>query len=634
MTPASALPFRVLHVGKFFPPYRGGMEAYLADLAAAQRQNGTDAYALVHGTPLPQDPTWLTRVPVQFHLSYAPVALGFASALRRAIRTLKPDVLHLHMPNNAVFWALLMPSARAIPWVVHWQSDVLTDRMPAWLRLLFKVYRPFEQAVLAQADCIVANSPPYAKASRELTAWQHKCTVVPLGLTAPEPAPEPTPAVSDAPLPPPLPWQGGLRLLSIGRMTYYKNFATLIEAVAGQPGLELAVVGDGELMPQLRAQVQRLCPPGQIPNVHLLGAVSDADKQAMLRSCDVFCLASNERTEAYGLVLLEAMMHAKPCVVANLVGSGMPWIVSSSGAGWAHLPPNDAQAWRQFLLTLPGQAVELCRRGQRGQRAYTQRFTAQANAQVLQRVYAAITQAPRVPADAAHPQRHTTLIVIPAKDEAATLPTVLADLKAHGWPHVLVVDDLSSDGTGDLARHGGALVARPMLPLGAWGGMQLGIRWAYAHGYARVITMDADGQHEVDELPHLLHAAAHADAVIGAFPDRASSLRRVAWWWFQGLTGLRVTDLTSGFRCYNHRAMEVLASEEATLLDYQDVGTLLLLRRAGLQVAEVPVSMNARLSGVSRIFSSWGKVGRYMAVTTVLCLARWGRSIRRVDKEA
>ena len=617
MTSGRTPSFRVLHVGKYFPPYRGGMESYLADLVQAQRAQGDDARALVHGDTLPTDPAWLTRVPVQFHLSYAPVALGFAWALWRAIRQFKPQVLHLHVPNNAVFWALLMSSARAIPWVVHWQSDVLTDRMPAWLRGLFRLYRPFERAVLAQASCIVANSPPYAQASRELAPWAHKTTVVPLGLN-----PQTPPA--QAPVSPPsaLPWRRGLRLLSIGRMTYYKNFATLVEAVAGQPGIELVVVGDGELMPSLQAQVQRLCPDTALRNVHLVGAVSDADKQALLHSCDVFCLASNERTESYGLVLLEAMMNAKPCVVAQLAGSGMPWIVASSGCGWAHLPPNDVQAWRQFLQGLAAQPTGLVQRGLQGAAAFAQRFTAQANARALRGIYRAVAQVPMLPVDATHPSKDSTLIVIPAKDEAATLPTLLADLRAHGWPHVLVVDDHSTDATGSVAEQAGAHVARPVLPLGAWGGMQLGIRWAYAQGYARVITMDADGQHEVEELPALLAVADQADAVIGAFPERASQLRRIAWWWFQRLTGLRVTDLTSGFRCYNHRAMGVLASQQATLLDYQDVGTLLMLRKAGLRVTEVPVSMNARVLGVSRIFSSWAKVARYMAVTTVLCVMR------------
>ena len=75
--------------------------------------------------------------------------------------------------------------------------------------------------------------------------------------------------------------------------------------------------------------------------------------------------------------------------------------------------------------------------------------------------------------------------------------------------------------------------------------------------------------------------------------------------------------------------MKVLASEEATLLDYQDVGTLLMLRKAGLTAMEVSVSMNTRISGKSRIFSSWLNVARYMAMTTLLCLSQWSvKSLR------
>jgi hypothetical protein len=71
------------------------------------------------------------------------------------------------------------------------------------------------------------------------------------------------------------------------------------------------------------------------------------------------------------------------------------------------------------------------------------------------------------------------------------------------------------------------------------------------------------------------------------------------------LTGLRFDDLTSGFRYYGPRACSLLASEDATLLDYQDIGVLLLLRRANLRISEVSVLMNPRKSGASRIFFSW-----------------------------
>jgi hypothetical protein len=91
-------------------------------------------------------------------------------------------------------------------------------------------------------------------------------------------------------------------------------------------------------------------------------------------------------------------------------------------------------------------------------------------------------------------------------------------------------------------------------------------------------------------------------------------------------------DLTSGFRLYNAEAMQVLASREATLLDYQDLGALLLVRRAGLRIVEVPVSMNLRAVGKSRIFNSWFSVAKYMAATTLLCLARW--QVHRASRRA
>ena len=104
-----------------------------------------------------------------------------------------------------------------------------------------------------------------------------------------------------------------------------------------------------------------------------------------------------------------------------------------------------------------------------------------------------------------------------------------------------------------------------------------------------------------------------------------NSLTHSAWWYFRLLTGFRIEDLTSGFRYYNARACRHLAMEEATLLDYQDIGVLLLLRHADLRIREVSVAMNPRRSGASRVFSSWWTVGRYMVETTLLCLARWNR---------
>ncbi|XAH25992.1 glycosyltransferase [Xylophilus sp. GW821-FHT01B05] len=616
---------RVLHVGKFFPPHVGGMEVFLADLIREQRSQGIDAYALVHGDPQPEDPAWLVRVPVQAHLVYAPIAAGFPVALHRAIRHFKPEVLHLHMPNNAVFWALLMPIASKIPWVVHWHSDVVVSRIRSVIGVAYKLYRPFERAVLDRAQRIIATSPPYLEHSQPLAPWRSKCAVIPLGLATTSIATSRPDGSSTS-----FTWRPGrFRVLSIGRLTYYKGFEVLIRAMREIPDAELLIVGEGELRASLAALIQQETPVGQKPNVRLLGLVTDAEKNTLLNDCELFCLASRERTEAFGMVLLEAMAHAKPCIVSDLPGSGMPWLVAQAKVG-LRVAVEDVQQWRKAIQQLQKHPAQRQEFGQNGRDALYQRFSIAANAHAMAAIYAQI--APRTNSAPTH---NGVLVVIPAKDEAATVGTVVAELRAAGWQDVLVVDDHSTDGTGDIARAAGARVLRPVLPVGAWGGMQTGIRYGVRHGFAAVVTMDADGQHEVDQLPALLACRDTADMVIGAFPERASRLRKWAWSWFRRLAGFELRDLTSGFRYYNRDAMRLLASGDATLLDYQDLGALLMVVQAGLRIKEVQVAMRARTSGRSRIFRSWFGVARYMALTTLLCLSR--RSLReqaRVPRQA
>lgn len=610
---------RVLHIGKFFPPQRGGMETFLADLIEAQRAQGIDASAIVHGQPQEDDPGWLVRVPVQVQAIFAPIALGFRAALARAIDRHEPQVLHLHMPNVAVFWALTLPQARTLPWVVHWHSDIVVSTRQRLLSLAYRVYRPFEQTVLDRSDSIVVTSPPYMDASEALQPWRSKCVVIPLGLRHPQDTVD-----ADAM---DLPWRedSHLRLLSVGRLTYYKGFETLVRAVSEVPGAELLIVGAGEQGPALQSLARQLAPAKGPMRVRLLGEVDELRKHSLFRSCDLFCLASLERTEAFGLAALEAMQHGRPCLVSDIAGSGLPWLVREAGAGWC-VEPGNVQLWKQAIVRAGASESERKQCGRAGLAAARARFGIETSARSICALYASTAESAVVELE-----RSRVLIVIPARDESRTIGALLAALRAEGWSDVLVVDDHSADDTARVVRDAGVRVVQPVLPMGAWGAMQTGIRYGVAQGYRAVVTMDADGQHEVGELSRLMSASGMADLVIGAFPERASAARRIAWNWFRKLAGFDLRDLTSGFRYYNAAAMRILASREATLLDYQDLGTLLMLRRAGLKIVEVPVSMNLRAVGKSRIFSSWLSVVRYMAVTTLLCLSRL--PVRRVRQE-
>jgi hypothetical protein len=226
--------------------------------------------------------------------------------------------------------------------------------------------------------------------------------------------------------------------------------------------------------------------------------------------------------------------------------------------------------------------------------------------------------------------------VIPARNEAATVAAVVAGVRAALGCAVLVVDDGSSDGTAAAARAAGAAALTLPLGLGAWGATQTGIRYARRNGYAGVVTLDADGQHLPESLPALFAAQATngANVVIGTCIERLSAAKRVAWRYLRTLTGLGLADFTSGLRLYDARAVEILAGPEASLLDYQDVGVLMLLVRNGLVIEETPVPMLPRREGHSRVFASWPVVARYMLHTTVLCLAQLDAGRRQAGGSA
>ena len=218
------------------------------------------------------------------------------------------------------------------------------------------------------------------------------------------------------------------------------------------------------------------------------------------------------------------------------------------------------------------------------------------------------------------------LAIIPARNEAATVGEIVRRVRAVVGSDILVVNDASDDETSAQARVAGAIVIDLPHRLGAWGAAQTGLRFAKRNRYTAALTLDADGQHHPEELPGLLEgwSRSRANVAIGTYPQRLSAAKRLAWRYFQLLTGIGVQDFTSGLRVYDRRAIGALASRQASLLDYQDLGVLMLLRKKGLKLHEVPTVMSPRRTGGSRVFSSWLMVARYMLHTTVLCFAQFG----------
>ena len=168
-----------MHVGKYFPPISGGIENYCADLLGALHTQGIDARILVHDDPDGTSnnaidyPSYVAATPVWFKLAFTPIAPGFRRAIDRQIRAWRPEVLHFHLPNPSTLWALTLRSARSLPWVAHWHSDIVASAHERRLRYLYRLYRPFEQRFLNRCTAIIATSPPYAASSAAPVSYTH-----------------------------------------------------------------------------------------------------------------------------------------------------------------------------------------------------------------------------------------------------------------------------------------------------------------------------------------------------------------------------------------------------------------------------------------------------------------------------
>ena len=340
--PNTDRPRRILHIGKYFPPHYGGMETILRDQMNMQtRDEGLQVAAVVHSSerrltekveiqPLGYRvrfaARWLTAI-------FAPIAPFFWLSIIREIRELNPDEIKVHMPNLSAFWLLLLPSALSRKWVILWHSDVLPSRHHIGLQCFYWLYKPFEWLLLQRADQVIATSPPYLESSKPLMEFRHKCIIEPLRLDKNR-IPERFRSGTKPKRHP----SEGVRVLCVGRLTYYKGFSTVIEAMTKIPSGKLRIVGEGELRHSLQGLIGSL---GLAKRVTLLGQIEDDALWQQYTWCDIHCLPSCERTEAFGLSVTEAAIFNRPNVVSKLSDSGLVWNAQHTGVPFATATPGD-----------------------------------------------------------------------------------------------------------------------------------------------------------------------------------------------------------------------------------------------------------------------------------------------------
>lgn len=212
-----------------------------------------------------------------------------------------------------------------------------------------------------------------------------------------------------------------------------------------------------------------------------------------------------------------------------------------------------------------------------------------------------------------------SLVVIPTYNEKDNISLIIPEvLSQDPCLEVLVVDDGSPDGTGDIVQalseeNPKVHLLRRMGKMGLGSAYVAGFKWALERDYERVFEMDADFSHKPSDLPRLLLAAEDADLVLGSRYNE-KKIGVVNWDWkrlllsyFANLytrmvTGLPVKDATGGFKCFRRTALEALDLSNMKSDGYCfQIETTFKIWKKGLRVKEIPIVFTDRVRGVSKM---------------------------------
>lgn len=350
---------RVLQANKLYYPVTGGIERVVQQLAEGLCED-TDTKVLVcrrKGKTVVEQVggVEVTRASSMGMLSSLPLSVSFLWKFRRMAKD--RDIIHIHMPFPLGDLACFLSGykGKVILW---WHSDIVRQKK------LMKLYRSLMEWLLRRADCIVVATQGHIDGSKYLKPYQDKCRIIPFGVDRKiekeaqrwyedEKAHEKSDEKHDV-----------VKYLFVGRLVYYKGCRTMIEAFARAAGadshLRLDIVGTGPLEPELKKQTEEL---GLTDQIYFHADVSDDELMRYFKECDVFVLPSLQRSEAFGLVQIEAMAFGKP-VINTKLPSGVPYVSLHEETGLTVEPGNVTELAEamQYLAEHPAERQQMGKR--------------------------------------------------------------------------------------------------------------------------------------------------------------------------------------------------------------------------------------------------------------------------------
>lgn len=326
---------KILQLGKFYP-IRGGVEKVMYDLMTGISSRGVDCDMMcvgeTGGTSVKSVNTHATLICCRNVVKFA--ATMISPSLIRQLKAICQDydIIHVHHPDPMACVALRCSGYKGKV-VLHWHSDILKQRF------LLKIYRPLQDWLISRADAIVGTSPVYLEQSPYLAGMREKSVCIPIGI-------RPVPYNAESTARKKAMFPGRKIVFSLGRLIEYKGYETLIKA-AGHLDENCVVLigGCGPLKETLEEQIIH---SGLQDRVRLLGFISDEELPDWYHACDLFCLSSKQKTEAFGIVQIEAMSCGKPVVATRINGSGVSW-VNKDGVTGMNVEPEDDVAMAEAI---------------------------------------------------------------------------------------------------------------------------------------------------------------------------------------------------------------------------------------------------------------------------------------------
>jgi glycosyltransferase involved in cell wall biosynthesis len=331
---------RILQIGKYYSPEKGGIETHLRALSS-RLQEYAEVEVVVAGGRLPAT-EYIDRIKVE-RLATPLTALGtpICPKLIARLRRTDVDLVHIHLPNPWAVFAYLVSGCQC-PLVVSYHSDIVRQ---SYIEPLF---RPILHQFLKRASLIICSSENLIKFSCALRKFRDRCVVVPYGIDPKQISQADPVKVNEI-----LTKQKRPIILAVGRLVYYKGFEYLLAAMT-KVDAALIIVGKG---PRKEALMELVSDLGLVDKVTILDQVEDV--APYYHAAEIFVLPSTARSEAFGIVQIEAMAAGKPVINTDLP-SGVP-SVSRHGVTGLTVEPANWQALAGAINQLLDDP-ELCRR--------------------------------------------------------------------------------------------------------------------------------------------------------------------------------------------------------------------------------------------------------------------------------